>query len=253
MRRTLCFVFPLHQPPRSLNCGADASESLMAHAHLYACERPRFARGGRGIDFQTRRRAEGGQACFDLQCRHEGGAELSPPWIKSEPKMPRACIQATAPTHSSSPCHPLLLSSPTIPLLLREPIPRPYPKMVPATLNSRSPPCTRPQGPRREPAVPSCTNQAPTQIPSCPPTHTAHSAANPNTANGEPVRPLFLPNSQGAIVSTHSPISPHTTEERGSGTPKGKLDRKRAERPANCCLLYSSASTPEESPICILI
>ena len=127
----------------------------MAHAHLCACERPRFARGGRGIGFQTRRRAEGGQACFDLQCRHEGGAELSPQWIKSEPETPHACIQATAPTHSSSPCHPLLLSSPTIPLLLREPIPRPYPKMVPATLNIRSPPCTRPQGPRREPAVPS--------------------------------------------------------------------------------------------------
>ena len=199
MRRTLCFVFPLHQPPRSLNCGADASESLMAHAHLYACERPRFARGGRGIDFQTRRRAEGGQACFDLQCRHEGGAELSPPWIKSEPKMPRACIQATAPTHSSSPCHPLLLSSPTIPLLLREPIPRPYPKMVPATLNSRSPPCTRPQGPRREPAVPSCTNQAPTPLSpralptAADPTHAACFDVQPEenrvviSANGVPV------------------------------------------------------------------
>ena len=190
MRRTLCFVFPLHQPPRSLNCGADASESLMAHAHLCACERPRFARGGRGIGFQTRRRAEGGQASFDLQCRHEGGAELSPQWIKSEPETPHACIQATAPTHSSSPCHPLLLSSPTIPLLLREPIPRPYPKMVPATLNIRSPPCTRPQGPRREPAVPSsCVRVKPRPrsplvllvgVPS-------HAAGSSISANGEPV------------------------------------------------------------------
>lgn len=64
----------------------------MAHAHLYACERPRFARGGRGIDFQTRRRAEGGQACFDLQCRHEGGAEWIVPSMDQERTKNATCV-----------------------------------------------------------------------------------------------------------------------------------------------------------------